>query len=124
MSGKPSARLATGMRCTRAQYVEDFIIGFSKLNGWKRAPTSGTEPGAQPLQGSAYSNIPYSGGNDRLAYYARIWQHQRTMNNAASVQVTQATEINVKTTEQGPRILDNAISTTMLVIQQFFSSEQ
>ncbi|KAF4171732.1 hypothetical protein CNMCM8694_002114 [Aspergillus lentulus] len=93
------------MRCTRAQYVEDFIIGFSKLNGWKRAPTSGTEPGAQPLQGSAYSNIPYSGGND-------------------SVQVTQATEINVKTTEQGPRILDNAISTTMLVIQQFFSGEQ
>ncbi|GAQ12138.1 hypothetical protein ALT_9459 [Aspergillus lentulus] len=100
------------MRCTRAQYVEDFIIGFSKLNGWKRAPTSGTEPGAQPLQGSAYSNIPYSGGNDKVGILC------------PDVQATQATEINVKTTEQGPRILDNAISTTMLVIQQFFSGEQ
>lgn len=46
------------------------------------------------------------------------------MNNAASVQATQVTEINVKTTEQRPCILDNAISTTMLIVQQFFSGEQ
>jgi hypothetical protein len=46
------------------------------------------------------------------------------MNNAASVPATQATEINIKTTEQGPRVLDNSTSITMLIIQQFFSGEQ
>ncbi|EAW19941.1 uncharacterized protein NFIA_095610 [Aspergillus fischeri NRRL 181] len=101
-------------------YVENFIIGSSKLNEHGNAAHLPLERNQVPSLCRVQST-PISltlVGATRSAYYARS-----ALSMAASVQATQSTEINIKTTEQGPRVLNNAIS-TMLIIQQFFSGEQ
>ncbi|KAF7182453.1 hypothetical protein CNMCM7691_002023 [Aspergillus felis] len=79
-------------------------------------------------QSAVYSNILTLVGAARSAYYAsnasNIAASAPLSTNAASLQAflnpIQATEINIKTTDQGPRVLYNTVSIVIPIIQQFF----
>jgi hypothetical protein len=79
-------------------------------------------------QSAVYSNLLSLVGATRSAYYARnasnviafapLGTNPTSLN--AFLDPIQAREINIKVTEQGPRVLYNTVSIVMPIIQQFF----